>query len=95
MDMGMKLDFLVPGVEHAEEADLGAEILGITSHFEQCLGTGLKQEMVEDLFVVQGVAPRDVVLRRRVIIFCPNTDDRDKSVNLKMRIAEIAPGVPV
>ena len=27
---------------------------GITSHFEQCLGTGLKQEMVEDLFVVQG-----------------------------------------
>jgi hypothetical protein len=54
MDMGMKLDFLVPGVEHAEEADLGAEMLGITSHFEQCLGTGLKQEMVEDLFVVQG-----------------------------------------
>ena len=45
--------------------------------------------------VCSGVAPRDVVLRRRVIIFCPNNDERDKSVNLKMRIAEIAPGIPV
>ena len=54
MDMGMKLDFLIPGVQHTEEADLGAEMLGITSHFEQCLGTGLEQEMVQDLFVVQG-----------------------------------------
>ena len=54
MDMGMKLDFLVPGVQHAEEADLGAEMLGITSHFEKCLGTGLEQEMVQDLFIVQG-----------------------------------------
>jgi len=41
-------------VQHAEEADLGAEMLGITSHFEECLGTGLEQEMVEDLFVLQG-----------------------------------------
>ena len=54
MDMRMELDFLIPGVQHAEEADLSAEMLGITSHFEQCLGTGLEQEMVQDLFVVQG-----------------------------------------
>jgi hypothetical protein len=54
MDMGMQLDFLVLGVQHAEEADLGAEMLGVTSHFEECLGTGLEQEMVEDLFVLQG-----------------------------------------
>jgi len=52
VDMGMKFDFLVPRVQHAEEADLGAEMLGITSHFEECLGTGFEQEMVQDLFVL-------------------------------------------
>ena len=34
VDMGMKLEFLVPGMEHAEEADLGAEMSGVASHFE-------------------------------------------------------------
>jgi hypothetical protein len=34
VDMGMKLEFLVPGMEHAEEADLGAEMSGVTRHFE-------------------------------------------------------------
>jgi hypothetical protein len=29
VDMGMKLEFLVPGVEHAEEADLGPEMSGV------------------------------------------------------------------
>jgi hypothetical protein len=52
VDMGMNFEFLIPGVEYAEEADFGAETLGITSHFEQRFGTGLKQEAVEDLFVL-------------------------------------------
>ena len=34
VDMGMKLELLVPGVKHAEEADLGAEMGGVTSHFQ-------------------------------------------------------------
>jgi hypothetical protein len=34
VDMGMKLELLVPGVEHAEEADLGTEMGGVSSHFE-------------------------------------------------------------
>jgi hypothetical protein len=34
VDMGMKLEFLVPGVQHAEEADLGTEMPGVPSHFE-------------------------------------------------------------
>ena len=29
VDMGMKLEFLVPGMEHAEEADLGSEMGGV------------------------------------------------------------------
>jgi len=34
VDMGMKLEFLIPGVQHAEEADLGSEMGGVTSHFQ-------------------------------------------------------------
>jgi hypothetical protein len=34
VDMGMKLEFLIPGVEHAEEADIGAEMGVVASHFE-------------------------------------------------------------
>ena len=29
VDMGMKLKFLIPGMEHTEEADLGSEMGGI------------------------------------------------------------------
>src|SRR4029077_20506059 len=34
VDRGMQLEFLVPGVQHAEEADLGSEMGGVTRHFE-------------------------------------------------------------
>src|SRR6201997_1292910 len=34
VDMRMKLELLVPGVEHAEEADLGSEMGGVTSYFQ-------------------------------------------------------------
>jgi len=34
VDVGMKLEFLVPGMQHTEEADLGAEMGGVRSHLE-------------------------------------------------------------
>jgi len=34
VDMGMNLELLVPGMQHAEETDLGTEMSGATSHFE-------------------------------------------------------------
>jgi hypothetical protein len=34
VDMGMKLEFLVPGMEHTEEADLGSEMGGVACDFE-------------------------------------------------------------
>src|SRR5579864_6514781 len=40
VDMGMKLEFLVPGMEHAEEADLGTEMGGIARDLEQGFGAG-------------------------------------------------------
>ena len=38
---------------HAEEADFCTEVLGIARNFEKGFGTGAKQEIVEDLLVLQ------------------------------------------
>ena len=42
VDMGMKLEFLIPGVEHAEEADLGSEMGRISSDLEKSFCAGPK-----------------------------------------------------
>jgi hypothetical protein len=54
MDMGMMLQFLIPTMEHAEEADFGAEMAGIARHFQQRFGTAPEQEIVDNLLVLQG-----------------------------------------
>jgi len=54
MDMGMMLQLLIPTMEHAEEADFGAQMSGIAGDFEQRFGTGLEQQTVDDLLVLQG-----------------------------------------
>jgi hypothetical protein len=53
MDMGMKPDLLVPGVQHTEEPNLCPEVSGITSDFEKSFRAGTKQEIVDYLFVLQ------------------------------------------
>src|SRR5260370_2760008 len=53
MDMGMKLELLIPGVQHAEETDLGAKMFRIEGHFEQSFGTGVEQEIVDHFLVLQ------------------------------------------
>jgi hypothetical protein len=35
MDVGVEPEFLIPGMQHAEEADLRAEMLGIAGNFEK------------------------------------------------------------
>ena len=49
----MKLEFLVPGVKHAEEADLGSEMGGIARDLQQGFGAGPKQQTVDDLLVLE------------------------------------------
>jgi hypothetical protein len=46
------VQLLVPGVQHAEEADLGSEMVGIGRDFEHCFRAGLEQEPEEDLLVL-------------------------------------------
>jgi hypothetical protein len=54
MGMRVMFEFLIPGVEHTEEADFGAKMLGITSDFEEGFGASLQQQMVQDFLVLQG-----------------------------------------
>ena len=53
VDMGMMLQPLVPGVEHAEEADFRAEVAGIASDLQQACGTGLEEQVVDDALVLE------------------------------------------
>src|ERR1700684_3107116 len=60
VDMRMSLERLSPGVEHTQETDLGAEMLGIGGNLHQGRGAGAKQEVVDDLLVLQR-QPRQLV----------------------------------
>ena len=54
VDMRVMLKLLVPGMKDAEETDLGAQMTGIRSDFQQRFGARPEQQTVDDLFVLQG-----------------------------------------
>jgi len=54
VNVRMMLQLLIPGVEHAEEADFGPEMTGIAGHFEQRFRTGSEQQIIDHLLVLQG-----------------------------------------
>src|SRR5712692_401795 len=53
VDMGMMLQALIPGMEHAEEADLGAKVPGIAGDLLQSCSAGVKQQVVDQPFILQ------------------------------------------
>ncbi len=52
MNVRMNFEFLAPGVQHAEEANLRAKVSRMACHFEKGFRTGTEQEAVEDLLVL-------------------------------------------
>ncbi len=52
MDVRVPLQSLAPGMQNAEEADLGAEVLGIGGDFQQGCGAGFEQELEENFLVL-------------------------------------------
>ena len=54
VDMRMMLQVLSPGVEHAQEANLSAEVMGIGGDFQQRRGAGAEQQAIEDALVLLG-----------------------------------------
>jgi hypothetical protein len=49
----MMFELLVPCVKHTEESDVGAESLGIPGDFDESLGAGPDQNVINDLRVLQ------------------------------------------
>ena len=53
VDMGMMLQSLIPGMEHAEEADLRAEVPGVACDFKQRGGACAEQQTVDEPLVLE------------------------------------------
>ncbi len=53
VDVGMKLQALIPTMEHAEETDLGTEMPWIAGDFKQSLCTGVEEQVVDEPLVLQ------------------------------------------
>jgi hypothetical protein len=49
----MKLQALIPAVEHAEETDLGSKMPWIASDLKQGLSAGVKEQVVDEPLVLQ------------------------------------------
>jgi hypothetical protein len=49
----MMLQSLVPSMEHAEEADLRAEVTRIASDLQQSCSAGVKQQVIDQPFILQ------------------------------------------
>jgi hypothetical protein len=52
VDMGMVLQLLIPGMENAEEADLGAEAFAVCGNFDESLCARAEQQSVDHLLVL-------------------------------------------
>ncbi len=100
MDMRMNVELLTPGVQHAEEANLRAEVLRITSHFEECFRTGAEQETVEDFLILQhqwgqpmGQCEDHVQIAGREKLSSTRSDPAVPSSDLTLRAVAIAAAV--
>jgi hypothetical protein len=49
----MKLQALIPTMEHAEETDLGSKMPGIAGDLKQGLSAGVKEQVVDEPLVLQ------------------------------------------
>ena len=92
MNMRMVLEFLVPGVEDAEESDLRAETPRIAGDLKQRLGAGPKQQGIDLAFIDQRQwrkLPRqrkdDVDVARGQEFFSPRLEPAVASVSLALR----------
>jgi len=51
MNMGMVHEILSPGVNNSDEADVGAETLGVPGQFQKGLGDRAKEKVIEGFAV--------------------------------------------
>ena len=51
VEMRMQSQVLSPGVQNAEEADLGSEVLGVGRNFKHGLSAGAEEQIVEQPWI--------------------------------------------
>ncbi len=97
VNMRMVLQALVPGVEHAEEADFRAQVSRIARDLEQRRGTGAEQQAVDHLLVPQRKWSQftrhredrmDVAGRQQLALALP--EPADAGVALALRAVPVA-----
>jgi hypothetical protein len=54
MQMGMKVEVLVPGVKDRREADLGPQAVIVPGKLPEGAGSGCEEEIEDEFFVAQG-----------------------------------------
>src|SRR5713101_5685543 len=100
MYMRVKFQFLTPRVQHAEEANLRTEMLGIARDFQKGFRTGAKQEIVDDPLVLQdqrgqmtrkGEDHMDVARREKFSLTC--CDPPFPGSSLTLRAVAVPAGV--
>src|SRR5271165_3300596 len=100
VDVGMMLKVLSPGMEHAEEADVGSQALGIASQFEHRRRAGAVEQIVEPPLVLQeqsgefmGQREHDVEVRHGQQLSRPRGQPLGARVPLALGTVPIAAGV--
>ena len=68
VDMVMMLQALIPGVEHAEEANLGSKVPGIASDLLQSCSAGVEQQVEDQPFILQCQRNSSVTVCRGVCL---------------------------
>jgi hypothetical protein len=98
--VGMKLEFLVPSVEHAEEADLGTEMSWVASDLEKSFRAGTKQQTIDYLLVLQSQrrqlgwqSEHDMNIGRGQKFTAPGLDPAFAGAGLTLRTVPIATAV--
>ena len=51
VEMRMQSQVLSPGMQNAQETDLGSEVLGVGRNFEHGLSAGAKEQIVEQAWI--------------------------------------------
>ena len=98
--MRMMVQGLAPGMEHGDEADLGAEMLRVGGDPAQRLGGGSEQDGVDRLLVLEGdlghrcgQREHDVEVRRRQQLGLPGLEPCGTRLSLALRTVPVAAGV--
>jgi len=87
MDMRVVLEFLIPGMKHAEEPDVGAEAFRITRDLDERSGARAEQKIVDDPLVLQ--CQRGELVRQREHDMCVGDRQQVTRAGLNPAIARI------